>query len=106
MDHLISMSNKRPHEDLNDPGYFHQSKRLCIDLGVCGPAEYGAVAECLMKTQENQHGLQIVNGIRNHLDQNTVHAAQAGVYPQVCQRCMAGESGHINHLMGAEQFNR
>ncbi|KAI1886992.1 hypothetical protein AGOR_G00201460 [Albula goreensis] len=91
----------RRHEDLEDPGHFHNAKRLCNGFGNHGQVEYGAVAESPMETWENQQqGFQNVNAVMNHHDPNMVYAAQAGASPQMCPRCMAGESGHINHIMG------
>lgn len=98
---MISVPNKRRHEDLEDRGHFHQAKRLCNGFGSCGQVEYGAVVDSPMDTRENQQqGLQNCNSLRNHHAQNMVYTAQAGVYPQMCPRCMAGEPGHINHIMG------
>ncbi|XP_061088401.1 uncharacterized protein si:ch211-221j21.3 [Conger conger] len=93
MNCIISVRNKRPQEDLEDSGHFHQAKRLCNGFGSCGEVECGAEAGSPMDTRENQqHGLQKCNSLPNHHDRNMVFAAQVGVYPQMCPRCMAGES--------------
>ncbi|KAJ8365482.1 hypothetical protein SKAU_G00143130 [Synaphobranchus kaupii] len=61
MDYMISVPNKRRHEDLED---FHQAKRLCNGLGSCGQVEYGAVADSPMDTRDHQQqGLQNGNSL-------------------------------------------
>ncbi|KAJ8404852.1 hypothetical protein AAFF_G00332390 [Aldrovandia affinis] len=101
MDYMITLQNKRGREYLEDREHFHPAKRLCNGPGSCGQIEFAAVVESPMDTWENQkQGLQNGNTVLNHHDPNMVHTAQAGASPQMCPRCMAGESGHINHIMG------
>ncbi|XP_043109095.1 uncharacterized protein si:ch211-221j21.3 isoform X2 [Puntigrus tetrazona] len=96
MDCISPMQNKRRHSgDLEQR--HNQSKRLCNGLGGCGRVEYGAVMETPMDTWDGQ----------NHSPQNGHSASVPGtVLPapgrgagQHCPRCMAGEPGHINHIM-------
>ncbi|KAG7492561.1 hypothetical protein MATL_G00016640 [Megalops atlanticus] len=100
MDYMISVQNKRRLEDLENLAHFHQNKRLCNGLASCSQVECGAVGESPMDTWEiQQQGLQKSNAVASHHETNLVYTPQ-GVTSQFCPRCMAGESGHIKHIMG------
>ncbi|XP_048026217.1 uncharacterized protein si:ch211-221j21.3 isoform X2 [Megalobrama amblycephala] len=72
-------------------------KRPCSGLGGRGHVEYGVVVDTPMDTWDAP----------NHSPQNGHSASVPGmVLPapgrgagQHCPRCMAGEPGHINHIM-------
>lgn len=97
MDCISPMQNKRRHSGELEQRH-NQPKRLCNGLGGCGRVENGAVMEAPMDTWDSQ----------NHSPQNEQSASVPGmqVLPapgrgagQYCPRCMAGEPGHINHIM-------
>ncbi|XP_066549591.1 uncharacterized protein C10orf143 [Amia ocellicauda] len=110
MDCVIAGQNKRRHElELENWQHLNPAKRFCGALGRCEQFENGAVAESPMETWDPQQpGLPqdpCVNSpasltftaSQSH-DMNTV--SQCGGLAQPCVRCLAGESGHINHIMG------
>ncbi|XP_063076925.1 uncharacterized protein C10orf143 [Engraulis encrasicolus] len=79
-----------------------QPKRLCGGLVGCGHIEYGAVADCQcpMDTWEIQPQVVPPNGNRGTKVAPDMSAQGNRPAAQCCPRCMAGESGHINHIMG------
>ncbi|XP_039521280.1 uncharacterized protein C10orf143 isoform X3 [Pimephales promelas] len=97
MDCISPTKNKRR---LGGGEYEHlhtQTKRLCNGLGGSGHVECGVVVDTPMDTWDAP----------NHNPQNGHNANVPGmVLPapgrgagQHCPRCMAGEPGHINHIM-------
>ncbi|XP_045557075.1 uncharacterized protein isoform X1 [Salmo salar] len=79
------------------------NKRLCNRVGVCIQVEHGGmVTDSAMDTWDASMQQQSVpnsnSGVSiNHPASNMVYAVQGS---QRCNRCLAGEPGHINHIMG------
>ncbi|XP_048026218.1 uncharacterized protein C10orf143 homolog [Chanodichthys erythropterus] len=97
MDCISSMQNKRRRSGEFEQ-WHNQAKRPCSGLGGRGHVEYGVVVDTPMDTWDAP----------NHSPQNGHSASVPGmqVLPapgrgagQHCPRCMAGEPGHINHIM-------
>lgn len=98
MDFVSTFHNKRRHEDEQE-NWGCQSKRLCTAVAGYGNIEYGAVGESPMDTWELQQHV-LPNGNRGHEVVPAMSPPQDRASGQCCPRCMAGESGHINHIMG------
>ncbi|TRY99164.1 hypothetical protein DNTS_030567 [Danionella cerebrum] len=97
MDSLSLIQTKR-RLDGGLEGCHNQPKRLCNGLGGCAKAENGMVIDSPMDTWDaqnhsthNRHGASVPGMVLPSL-------GQAG-RGQLCLRCMAGEPGHINHIM-------
>ncbi|XP_067286320.1 uncharacterized protein si:ch211-221j21.3 isoform X2 [Pseudorasbora parva] len=97
MDCISPMQNKRRRSGEIEQ-WLNQAKRQCNGLGGRGHVEYGVVVvDTPMETGDAPH----------HSPQNGHSASVPGmVLPapvrgagQHCPRCMAGEPGHINHIM-------
>lgn len=116
MDYMSALlQNKRGREGGDPEDWsFHPNKRVCNGLESCVQAEYGALTESPMDTWEIQQvshlkdtstttTTTIINNNNNNIHHLQVHAeeleAQNGSGPQCCPRCLAGEPGHINHIM-------
>ncbi|XP_072523626.1 uncharacterized protein [Salminus brasiliensis] len=105
MDYISPLlQNKRGREGDQEEWDF-QAKRVCNGLQSCVQVEYGTLTESPMDTWEAQQVIPLKDTIssNNHHHQVQVHAqvleAQNGSASQCCPRCMAGEPGHINHIM-------
>ncbi|XP_077056342.1 uncharacterized protein LOC143709657 isoform X2 [Siphateles boraxobius] len=98
MDCISTMQNKRRHggeyEQLHK-----QAKRLCNGLGGSEHVEYGVVVvDTPMDTWDApNHSPQ--NGHNANVPGMQVLPAPGRGAGQYCPRCMAGEPGHINHIM-------
>lgn len=107
MDYMSALlQNKRGREGDPEDWGFNPNKRVCNGLESCVQAEYGALTESPMDTWEIQqvsHLKDTTTTIINNNNHLQVHAkvleAQNGSGPQCCPRCLAGEPGHINHIM-------
>ncbi|XP_038846618.1 uncharacterized protein si:ch211-221j21.3 [Salvelinus namaycush] len=103
MEYMTPLQNKRRHEGDLQNWKDCQAKRLCNGVGVCIQVEHGGmVTDSAMDTWDasmQQQGVPNSNsGVSiNHPASNMVYAVQGS---QRCNRCLAGEPGHINHIMG------
>ncbi|XP_062330709.1 uncharacterized protein si:ch211-221j21.3 [Osmerus eperlanus] len=97
MEYMRAIQKKRRHEGDLEKWNACQAKRACDGVGDYAQVEYGAVADCPMDTWESavhQQGAPNGNGVLPLSDPT------ASRPPQCCPRCLAGEPGHINHIMG------
>ncbi|XP_048843530.1 uncharacterized protein si:ch211-221j21.3 [Brienomyrus brachyistius] len=100
MDCMLASQNKRPLEGGDLEGWNHRgpSKKFCSGLGAGDKAECAGMVDCSMATLEKQ-GAHGGAAMRFDSGPNAGYTLQAGSSGQ-CLRCMAGESGHINHILG------
>ncbi|KAA0724923.1 hypothetical protein E1301_Tti014795 [Triplophysa tibetana] len=99
MDYINPMQNKRRRSGEMEQ-WLKQSKRLCSGLGGCGQVEYSGVMEAPMDTwNPPNQGPQNGHGANGHVPGMQVLGAPGRGAGQFCPRCMAGEPGHINHIM-------
>ncbi|XP_065118636.1 uncharacterized protein [Paramisgurnus dabryanus] len=99
MDCINPMQKKRRHSEEVEQ-WLKQSKRLCNGLGGCGPVEYNGVIDTPMDTWDPpNHGTQNGHGANGYVPGMQVLGASGRGAGQICPRCMAGEPGHINHIM-------
>ncbi|XP_051968579.1 uncharacterized protein C10orf143-like isoform X3 [Xyrauchen texanus] len=99
MDCISPMQNKRRRSGELEQ-WHTESKRLCSRLGGCDQVEYGAVMDTPMDTWDPpNHSPQNGHGGNGHVPSMQVLAAPGRGAGQGCPRCMAGEPGHINHIM-------
>ncbi|KAL7869549.1 hypothetical protein AOLI_G00135370 [Acnodon oligacanthus] len=92
------LQNKRGREGDEEEWDF-QPKRVCNGLEGCVQVEYDALTESPMDSWETQQVNPLKDTVNNHQMSTKVLAAQNGNAQQCCPRCMAGEPGHINHIM-------
>ncbi|XP_051778954.1 uncharacterized protein si:ch211-221j21.3 [Erpetoichthys calabaricus] len=99
---MFALQNKRRHEveetsaEINQP-----TKRVCIDFGNAGGIQ---VQEYPMETWDMQESVQNMahpgNIVSPSFTLNSYpYMASRNSNSGPCLRCLAGESGHINHLM-------
>lgn len=106
MEYMTPLQKKRRHEGDLQPWRDCQAKRLCNRVGVCVQVEHGGmVTDSAMDTWDASMQQQSVpnsnSGVGiNHPASNMVYAVHAVQGSQRCNRCLAGEPGHINHIMG------
>ncbi|KAG5262338.1 hypothetical protein AALO_G00274100 [Alosa alosa] len=98
MEYITPLHNKRRHEEEHG-NWECQPKRLCSGVVHCRNIEYGAVGESPMDTWEIQQQV-LPNENRGNEVVPVMSTPQGRSSAQCCPRCMAGESGHINHIMG------
>ncbi|XP_050979654.1 uncharacterized protein C10orf143 isoform X1 [Labeo rohita] len=92
MDCIRTMQNKRRHSGELEQ-WQNQTKRQCNGLGGCGQ-----VMDTPMDTWDAQnHSPQ--NGHNTSVPGMQVLPAPGRGAGQHCPRCMAGEPGHISHIM-------
>ncbi|XP_073774972.1 uncharacterized protein si:ch211-221j21.3 isoform X1 [Danio rerio] len=97
MDCISPMQNKRRHSGELEQ-WHNQPKRQCNGLGGCGQLEYSVVVDTPMDTWDApNHSSQ--NGHSANVPVMQVLNAPGRAAGQHCSRCMAGEPGHINHIM-------
>ncbi|XP_041749246.2 uncharacterized protein si:ch211-221j21.3 [Coregonus clupeaformis] len=95
MEYMTPLQKKRRHQGDLQNWKDCQAKRLCNGVGVYIQVEHGAiVTDSGMDASMQQQS--VPNSI-NHPASNMVYAVQGS---QCCNRCLAGEPGHINHIMG------
>ncbi|XP_028825930.1 uncharacterized protein C10orf143 homolog [Denticeps clupeoides] len=75
-----------------------EAKRARTGTNGCTQVGCGAVAEVAMVTWDTRHQQGFQNGPRRL--PNDAGLPEGRGPGQQCVRCMAGESGHINHIMG------
>ncbi|XP_034148781.1 uncharacterized protein si:ch211-221j21.3 [Esox lucius] len=106
MECMTPLQKKRSHEGDLPTWNNCQAKRLCNGVASCIQVEYGAGTDCAMDTWDTSMQQQGFpnrnNGVAvNHPASNMMVSAVLGGDPlQRCPRCMAGEPGHMNHIMG------
>ncbi|KAK6487340.1 hypothetical protein HHUSO_G8490 [Huso huso] len=107
MDCMLSVQNKRRHEveDLGEWENLNQpTKRFCGGLESCiqfdNAAANDQLGECPMDTWNMQQPVSSHDPRSKTANQHSsmVYANGSGSV-QPCLRCMAGESGHINHIV-------
>ncbi|KAL4640178.1 hypothetical protein GN956_G12192 [Arapaima gigas] len=99
MDYMVASQNKRRLEvDMENCHYFNPSKKLCNGLGVCNQFHHSGPVSFPMNTQEMENVHKDNLSSSSH-DTSTVYVARSNGSGQ-CPRCIAGEPGHINHIMG------
>ncbi|XP_076855553.1 uncharacterized protein LOC143510264 isoform X2 [Brachyhypopomus gauderio] len=72
-----------------------QSKRMCPGLGRSVQVEYGAVTARQVDTREPP----LVRPPNHSSTAHHITTPGGSVQLQRCSRCLAGEPGHINHIM-------
>ncbi|XP_042172624.1 uncharacterized protein si:ch211-221j21.3 [Oncorhynchus tshawytscha] len=98
MEYMTAVQKKRRHEGDLQTRKDCQAKRLCNGVGVCVRVEHGGmVTDGAMDASMQQQGVPNSGVGINHPASNMVYAVQGS---QCCNRCLAGEPGHINHIMG------
>ncbi|KAJ8013589.1 hypothetical protein DPEC_G00031340 [Dallia pectoralis] len=99
MECMASCERKRSHEGDLSTWNNCPSKRLCNGVAGAGDVqvEYGAGTDCAMETWDTRQPGYVA---ANNPAYNTVGTVLGGHPLQRCPRCMAGEPGHMNHIMG------
>ncbi|KAK6482224.1 hypothetical protein HHUSO_G16828 [Huso huso] len=104
MDCMVSVQNKRRHDEVEELGKwenFNQpTKRVCGGLESCIQFANDQLGECPMDTLNMQQPVSSNDPRSKTANQHSsmVYTNGSGSVPP-CLRCMAGESGHINHIM-------
>ncbi|XP_066522605.1 uncharacterized protein si:ch211-221j21.3 [Hoplias malabaricus] len=99
MDYVSALLHNKRGREGDHEAWDYQPKRVCNGLESCVQIECGALTASPMDTWETQQvSLLKDNNISQHASSKGL-AAQNGGAQQCCPRCMAGESGHINHIM-------
>ncbi|XP_064418210.1 uncharacterized protein SI:CH211-221J21.3 isoform X2 [Latimeria chalumnae] len=99
MDCLIAI--KRPpiknHQEEGEQ-YTPTNKRFCSGLESCLSIQNGHMYSHLNNSQTEPAGGSVLKSLGE--SPGLVINHERGDIIQPCSRCMAGESGHINHIMG------
>ncbi|XP_069045084.1 uncharacterized protein C10orf143 homolog [Lepisosteus oculatus] len=113
MDCMVPAQNKRRHEEDLDVNV-NQTKRFCSGSGSCNQFENGAVSTQLTESPMDTWDMHQQQSLPRSRNPNCTaflcitstqtsdmrYASEDGGFVQLCLRCKAGESGHINHIMG------
>ncbi|KAM4623828.1 uncharacterized protein ACJ7VT_004841 [Polymixia lowei] len=92
---MESLLKKRRLEGDLDPWRDSMTKRVCV-RATDGPME---TSWSVTSSQQQQTVFQHSNtSRRSQIDSSTVDVVQAA--PHCCPRCLGGEPGHINHILG------
>lgn len=95
MDYInpIQQHKRQRDEEHSQWEYHSQTKRVCLDLVRFTQVKCDVLTDSPVDPWDT---LQISN--RNGTSTNN-HTRVVNTIQQCCPRCMAGESGHINHIM-------
>ncbi|KAL0964769.1 hypothetical protein UPYG_G00328650 [Umbra pygmaea] len=105
MEYMSLLQKKRRHEEDLPTWRNCQAKKLCDGVSGCVQHNYDVVTDIAMETWDTSMQ-QSGPPNSNHVVTITHPASAMGSIVQSshplqrCKRCMAGEPGHMNHIMG------
>ncbi|XP_075468325.1 uncharacterized protein C10orf143 homolog [Ascaphus truei] len=105
----MEMANMRKRQYVEDIGAHPNNKRICKGLESIANGNgilLNPVNDCntvywqMQISPDKAFMQELVSESDMQLSCAPFHNHESGGSSQPCQRCMAGESGHINHILG------
>ncbi|XP_030058829.1 uncharacterized protein C10orf143 homolog [Microcaecilia unicolor] len=108
---FLALHKRRQLEDAGHPN----SKRICKGLGTLPNGNSTVnhqISDCHIDNWDMQHfpqqSVSTNDGIPEHMRESQSYGifqnTESRGLVQPCPRCIAGESGHINHIMGFQKM--